>query len=362
MHQKYAKTKERFGKEKLGGRLRYFTNFWKKITKDRYVLNTIQGLKLEFYEDIIPCQDKLPHLIQMNEEEKDFMNRKIPQMIENCTIREVTSQRKKKGRQWLSNVFLRPKKDGGFRMILNLKPLNEKLKYEKFKMNTIQDVMKMLSRNMVMASIDLTEAYFHLPIFHDHIPFFRFMWEEKMYEYCALPNGLCSGPRIFTRITKEIMKFLRKKLTRILIYIDDTFLCAETVEELEENINITLNTFRNCGFTINTKKSKITPTTELEFLGFKLNSISYTITLLDSKHEKIHQLCTKVVRCKKITIKMLAKVIGYCIATFPASEHAQLHYRTLERFKVRMLRQKQGRWTAKIRIDSKCRKEIKWWI
>ena len=172
-------------------------------------------------------------------------------MIENGTICEVTSQKEKKGRQWISNLFLRPKKDGWFRMILNLKPLNQKLKYEKFKMCTIQDVMKMLSRNMVMASIDLTEAYFHLPIFHDHIPFLHFMWEEKMYEYCALPNGLCSGPRIFTRITKEIMKFLRKKkLIRILIYIDDTFLCAETIEELEENINITLDMFRNCGFTI----------------------------------------------------------------------------------------------------------------
>ena len=284
--------KERFGNEKLGGRLKYFTDFWKTITKDRYVLNTIKGLKSEFCDDIIPHQEKIPHLIQM---------------IENCTIREVTSQRKKIGRQWISNVFLRSKKDGGFRMILNLKPLNQKLKYEKFKMNTIKDVMKMLSRNMVMASIDLTEAYFHLPIFHDHISFLRYMWEEKMYEYCALPNGLCSGPWIFTRITKEIMKFLRKKLIRILIYIDDTFLCAETIEELQENINITLDTFRNCDFTINTKKSKITPTTKIEFLGFKLNSISYTITLLDSKRDKILQLCMRVLRCKKITIKMLAK-------------------------------------------------------
>ena len=292
--------KERFSKAKLGGKLRYFIKFWEQITKDSYVLNTIKGLKLEFYEDVIPNQNKLPHLIQMNEEEKEFMNSKIPQMIENGTIREVTSQREKKGRQWISNVFLRPKKEGGFRMILNLKPLNQKLKYQKFKMNTIQDVMKMLSRNMVMALIVLTEAYFHLPIFHDHIPFLHFMWEEKMYEYCVLPNGLCSGPRIFTRITKEIMKFQRKKLIRILIYIDDTFLCAETIEELGENINITLDTFRNCGFTINTKKSKIRPTTELEFLGFKLNSISYTITLLDSKREKYANFVLKFLDVRKL--------------------------------------------------------------
>ena len=62
--------KKGLAKQKLGARLRYFIKFWEQIMKDRYVLNTIKGLKLEFYEDVIPNQNKLPHLIQMNEEEK----------------------------------------------------------------------------------------------------------------------------------------------------------------------------------------------------------------------------------------------------------------------------------------------------
>ena len=37
---------------------------------------------------------------------------------------------------FLSNVFLRPKKDGSFRMILNLKNLNSHVEYNKFKMDT----------------------------------------------------------------------------------------------------------------------------------------------------------------------------------------------------------------------------------
>ena len=49
------------------------------------------------------------------------------------------------------------------------------------------------------------------------------------------------------RNSKNTEKEFRCHNSRILIYIDDTFFCAETVEELEKNINITLNTLRNCG-------------------------------------------------------------------------------------------------------------------
>ena len=40
--------------------------------------------------------------------------------------------------EFLSNVFLRPKKDGSLRMILNLKNLNSHVEYNKFKMDTLQ--------------------------------------------------------------------------------------------------------------------------------------------------------------------------------------------------------------------------------
>ena len=251
------------------------------MTADIFILDTLDGLKLDFVDSDMPIQKKFPHIIRMNPDEIEFVNGKIKAMIENKTIRIVNPLDTRPG--WVSNIFLQPKKDKGYRMILNLKPLNKKLKYIHFKMDTINDVIKMISPHMVMASIDLTEAYFHLPIFEDHIPFMRFKWNEVMYEYCALPNGLCSGPRIFTKLTKAIMKYLRQKLIRILIYIDDTFLCAQTEHELQKNIGLTLDIFRKCGFTININKSHIKPTTELEFLGFILNTVEYSISLAREK-------------------------------------------------------------------------------
>ena len=162
------KMRENFGDYPL----KYCLDFWKSLTHDKFVLDTIQDLKLEFI--CKPIQKNKPHMIKMKQEEIQFMQNKIPQMLANGTARECSMNDSPK---WLINVFFRPKKQGSFRIILNLKNLNSKLRYCRFQMDTIYSVIRIVSRNMVMASIDLTEAYFHLGIFEQHKPYMSFEWQ-----------------------------------------------------------------------------------------------------------------------------------------------------------------------------------------
>ena len=48
---------------------------------------------------------------------------------------------------------------GGTRFILNLKELNEFVRYENFKMNGIRTIINMVPRNCFMATIDSKVAY-----------------------------------------------------------------------------------------------------------------------------------------------------------------------------------------------------------
>ena len=63
---------------------------------------------------------------------------------------------------------------------------------------------------------------------------------------------------------------------------------------------------------------------------------------------------------KKIHIKLFAKIIGKIVSFFPASDEAKLHYRTLERFKVKTLLQTKS-WNCKLRLDKHCIAELQWW-
>ena len=78
--------------------------------------------------------------------------------------------------QFLSNVFTVPKKDGEYRMILNLKDLNEKIVYHHFKMDTFEIALKLIKPSSYMASIDIRHAYYSVPIAVEHRKFYSSHW------------------------------------------------------------------------------------------------------------------------------------------------------------------------------------------
>ena len=82
-------------------------------------------------------------------------------MLQKGAIQEVT----KVSPSYVSNIFIVPKKDGGNRPIINLKPLNSQfLSPPHFKMDTVKDVASLLLPGDYGASVDLKDAYFHVPI------------------------------------------------------------------------------------------------------------------------------------------------------------------------------------------------------
>ena len=59
--------------------------------------------------------------------------------------------------QYISSIFSRLKKDGSIGLILNLK-------YHHFKMETSQEAIQLLSKGSFLASVDLKDAYFSVPV------------------------------------------------------------------------------------------------------------------------------------------------------------------------------------------------------
>ena len=68
----------------------------------------------------------------------------------------------------MSPVFFRSMKDGSHRMILNLKALNQFVKCHHFKIYTVWSAICMLRPGYYMASIDLKDAYYSVPVHADH--------------------------------------------------------------------------------------------------------------------------------------------------------------------------------------------------
>jgi len=69
---------------------------------------------------------------------------------------------------FVSSIFLRPKKDGSHRTILNLKKFNEFVEYYHFNMDTLETAISMMKPGCYMASVDLKVAYYTVPIDSSH--------------------------------------------------------------------------------------------------------------------------------------------------------------------------------------------------
>ena len=195
---------------------------------------------------------------------------------------------------FISNIFVRPKKDGSYRMILNLKPLNEFVDYHHFKMDTFQTALKLIQPGCFMASVDLKDAYYSIPLHPEHRKYLMFEWEGQYYQFTCLPNGLSSSPRVFTKILKPVYSHLRSIGHICMGHIDDSLLVAHSLGSCLKNIYETVNLFTLLGFTIHPVKSVLEPTQTIQFLGFVIDSVAMTVKLPPSKAAKVKSACQNV--------------------------------------------------------------------
>ena len=51
-------------------------------------------------------------------------------------------------------------------------------------------------------TLDIKDAYFHIPTHMKSRKFLRFLWRKKAFQFVVLPFGLSSAPRVFTLVFK----------------------------------------------------------------------------------------------------------------------------------------------------------------
>ena len=87
-----------------------------------------------------------------------------------------------------------------------------------------------------MASLDLHDAYYTIPVARDHEHYLTFSWKGVYYCYTCLPNGYSQAPYIFTKLLKVPFGYLRKQGHSSVVYIDDTYLQGDTPQLCQNNV------------------------------------------------------------------------------------------------------------------------------
>ncbi|XP_067309082.1 uncharacterized protein [Pseudorasbora parva] len=175
---------------------------------------------------------------------------------------------------FFSRYFLVTKKDGSLRPILDPRVLNKHLRKYRFIMLTLGSLARVMKRNDWFTSVDLRDAFLHISIYPPHRKFLRFAYQGICYELAVLPFGQKLSPRTFCLRVEAGFTPLRMSGLRILTYICDWLIIADSREKVLQDTSRVLAHTRSLDFRVNVNKSNFTPSQRVIFQGMELNSVS----------------------------------------------------------------------------------------
>ncbi len=261
-----------------------------------------------------------------------------------------------------SPYFIVPKKGGGLRPILDLCVLNRALHKLPFRMLTQRRIFQCIRPFDWFAAIDLKDAYFHVSILPRHRPFLRFAFEGRAYQYKVLPFGLSLSPRVFTKVLEAALVPLREAGIRILNYLDDWLILAQSRALLCEHRDTVLGHLSRLGLRVNWKKSKLSPVQRISFLGMELDSVNLTARLSVERAQSMLNCLESFQRKGAVPLKHFQRLLGHMASAAAVTPLGLLHMRPLQHW----LHDRVPRWawrrgTYRVSVTPSCRQTFGPW-
>ncbi|UYV61064.1 hypothetical protein LAZ67_1003288, partial [Cordylochernes scorpioides] len=198
-----------------------------------------------------------------------------------------------------SPVTLVRKRDNTMRLCIDFRRVNELVPSDLHPLPLIEMVLDNLSKARVFSTVDISNAYYQIPIAEESQPLLSFVTQQGQYNFKRLPFGFKSAPQIFERVITQLIH--KQHLSFIAHYYDDFVIFSDSSEQhlthlrlffkfcLEENLQINL---KKCNFYQN----------EIDFLGYHITAGTYTPNIKNT--EIINAIRTP------INIKTLQSFLG----------------------------------------------------
>ena len=191
---------------------------WRNLTSDSEILETVLGQRIEF--TLTQVQITPPPQPTWSKTEEEFIEMEIQRLLPKGLIAHSVHEEG----EFISSIFVRPKKDGSYRTILNLKSPNQYVEYHHFKLDTIWTAVHMMTPGRFTASIDLKDAYYSVHIDDLHREYLIFSWK----------GTLC--PRKSTEPLQPVYSTLLMKGHLSVGYTDDSYLQTPEFAHCGHNI------------------------------------------------------------------------------------------------------------------------------
>jgi hypothetical protein len=145
-------------------------------------------------------------------------------------VRELSAAEAERTRTW-SPVFVIPKKNGGTRLICDLRIVNRQNIIPRFKCDTLVTALEAATTASYGTVIDLQDFFWNLALNPEGGRWFRYWDGQQGWQATALPFGWNGSPYWTQRLARPIVKWLRQRGHQVVWYVDDLLILGPDYEE-----------------------------------------------------------------------------------------------------------------------------------
>ena len=212
---------------------------------------------------------------------------------------------------YVSIILSVPRRDSSkLRIILDVKRLNRNIHCPKFKMTTLASIRQCLSPGAWFASVNLEEAYYHVPVHRSFRRYLVFRIGTDTYRFRAMPFGLGVAPRIFTKLVNVLISQLRAAGVYVIAYLDDWLIWDDSQRACQIKVAKCLAPLEDRGFVMNIAKSSLEPVQSIKYLKIIWDARECTFSLPEALQLKVVKSLKDLFICWAIARRHLERTIG----------------------------------------------------
>ena len=266
------------------------------------------------------------------------------------------------GPGFYSRLFLVEKATGGWRSVIDLSHLNDFVQLTPFKMETVASVLLSVSEGDFLASLDLKDAYFQIPIHGSSRKLLRFMSEGTVYQFKALCFGLSTAPQVFTRVFAAVSAWARARGIRLLRYLDDWLVLSSSEKKAKESIRELLSLCRTLGIVINEKKSDLVPSQSAKYLGMTIDTGASKVFQSLARVEKFLTVAERFCTMQSPPAQLWQVILGHLASLERLVPHGRLRMRSLQWHLKSQWSPESDPPSLPVALPEEARRDLSWWM
>ena len=210
-----------------------------------------------------------------------------------------------------SRLFVVQKDSGAWRPIIDLSTLNTYIASQRFHMETPQSVLRSIRQGDWMISLDLQDAYLQVPIHPESRRYLRFTMRGVSYQFRVLCFGLTTAPQVFTRLMAPISAILHRYGIRMLRYLDDWLILAESRTACIQARDRLLQVCEELGLQVNFRKSSLIPSQDMTYLGMQIQSVRFVAKPTEARVENLLKIIEEFLSSPDPPAALWRRLLGH---------------------------------------------------